>query len=175
MSRQQLQLLRSDNRFAALRPEDLNEDETTSLVDLALQALALRHRPGKKIQSPRDAISYFRLLLAPRRKEVFACLFLDNTHRILAVEELFEGTLTQASVYPREVVLSALRANAAAVLFAHNHPSGDPTPSRCDEKITKVLKDALVLLDIRVLDHIVVGAEGVVSMAENGFDFGGRC
>jgi DNA repair protein RadC len=95
-------------------------------------------------------------------------LFLDTRHRLLRMEELFRGTLTQTSVYPREVVKRALALNAAAVLLAHNHPSGVAEPSRADEYLTQTLKSALALVDVRVLDHLVVGRQGVVSFAERG-------
>ncbi|WP_447832289.1 RadC family protein [Aeromonas salmonicida] len=107
-------------------------------------------------------------LLQAREREVFAALFLDNQHRILAYEELFLGTLSAATVHPREVVKSALQHNAAALMLVHNHPSGHPEPSRADIEITLRLQDALALVDIRTLDHLVVGAEGVVSFAERG-------
>lgn len=107
-------------------------------------------------------------LLQTRDREVFAALFLDNQHRILAYEELFLGTLSVATVYPRDVVKRALHHNAAALILIHNHPSGYPEPSRADIEITLRLQDALALVDIRILDHLVVGTEGVVSLAERG-------
>ena len=107
-------------------------------------------------------------LLQTRDREVFAALFLDNQHRILAYEELFLGTLSAATVYPRDVVKRALHHNAAALMLVHNHPSGYPEPSRTDIEITQRLQSALALVDIRTLDHLVVGAEGVVSLAERG-------
>ena len=107
-------------------------------------------------------------LLQAREREVFAALFLDNQHRILAYEELFLGTLSAATVYPREVVKRALTLNAAALMLVHNHPSGYPEPSRADIEITQRLQSALALVDIRTLDHLVVGTEGVVSLAERG-------
>lgn len=106
--------------------------------------------------------------LQTRDREVFAALFLDNQHRILAYEELFLGTLSAATVYPRDVVKRALHHNAAALMLVHNHPSGYPEPSRADIEITLRLQDALALVDIRILDHLVVGTEGVVSLAERG-------
>ena len=107
-------------------------------------------------------------LLQTRDREVFAALFLDNQHRILAYEELFLGTLSAATVYPRDVVKRALHYNAAALILVHNHPSGYPEPSRADIDITHRLQRALELVDIRTLDHLVVGAKGVVSLAERG-------
>ncbi|MGY3914342.1 RadC family protein [Aeromonas australiensis] len=107
-------------------------------------------------------------LLQSREHEIFAMLFLDNQHRILAYEELFRGTLSSASVYPREAVKRALALNAAALMLVHNHPSGHPEPSRADIEITQRLQSALALVDIRTLDHLVVATEGIVSLAERG-------
>ncbi|HDZ8847243.1 TPA: DNA repair protein RadC [Aeromonas veronii] len=106
--------------------------------------------------------------LQTRDREVFAALFLDNQHRILAYEELFLGTLSAATIYPRDVVKRALPHNAAALMLVHNLPSGYPEPSRADIEITLRLQNALALVDIRILDHLVVGTEGVVSLAERG-------
>ena len=103
-----------------------------------------------------------------REHEIFAVLFLDARHQLLAMEEMFRGTLTQTSVYPREVVKRALERNAAAVMLAHNHPSGVAEPSRADEFLTQTLKTALALVDVRVLDHVIVAAGQSVSMAERG-------
>ena len=111
---------------------------------------------------------YVQLHLAAKGHEVFAVLFLDSQNRLVAMEELFRGTLTQTSVYPREVVLRALHHQAAAVILAHNHPSGHAEPSRADELLTKRLSDALALVDVRVIDHLVVGGNDVVSFAERG-------
>ncbi|MFM4802808.1 RadC family protein [Aeromonas bivalvium] len=108
-------------------------------------------------------------LLQTRDREVFASLFLDNQHRILAYEELFLGTLSAATVYPRDVVKRALHHNAAALMLVHNHPSGHPEPSRADIEITHRLQSALELVDIRLLDHLVVATEGIVSLAERGY------
>jgi DNA repair protein RadC len=107
------------------------------------------------------------LHLGPLEHEVFACLFLDNRHRVIEYQELFRGTIDGASVHPREVVREAMRTNAAAVIFAHNHPSGVAEPSQSDLRITQRLKDALALVDVRVLDHFIVGS-GIVSFAERG-------
>jgi DNA repair protein RadC len=100
--------------------------------------------------------------------EVFSCLFLDNHNRVLAFEELFHGTLTEANVYPREIIKRCLAHNAAKIIFAHNHPSGNPSPSQADHELTATLKDALALMDIRILDHIVIGHNETVSFAELG-------
>jgi DNA repair protein RadC len=118
--------------------------------------------------APQKVKDYLALHLAARPQEVFAAMFLDAQHRLLTMEDLFHGTLTQTSVYPREVVRRALLLNAAAVVLAHNHPSGLAEPSRADELLTATLKHALALVDVRVLDHVVVGRGQVVSMAERG-------
>jgi len=111
---------------------------------------------------------YLRLKLQDRPHEVFVAVFLDAQNRVLAVEELFRGTLTQTSVYPREVVKRALAHNAAALILAHNHPSGIAEPSRSDEALTQVLKQSLALVDVKVLDHFVIGAGAAMSFAERG-------
>ncbi|WP_456372555.1 RadC family protein [Thiolapillus sp.] len=120
------------------------------------------------LTSPDITRQYLQSRLQPYPHEVFACLFLDNRHRVIAFEELFQGTIDGASVYPREVLRRCLQHNAAAVIFAHNHPSGIAEPSKADEAITLRLKDALSLVDIRVLDHIVIGNGHSVSLAERG-------
>lgn len=126
----------------------------------------LRH--GPILESPRAVRQYLRVHYASYEREVFSCLFLDNRHRIISVEEMFQGTIDGASVHPREVVKRALQLNAAAVILAHNHPSGVSEPSQADELITVRLRDALALVDIRVLDHLIVGGSGVTSFAERG-------
>src|SRR5574337_1258740 len=118
--------------------------------------------------SPEAVRDYLRLLLAGEEREIFVVLFLDAQHRLIAAEKLFLGSLTQAPVYPREVVKQALRRNASAVIFAHNHPSGVAEPSRADQSLTDALKNALALVDVRVLDHFVVGDGAAVSLAERG-------
>lgn len=120
------------------------------------------------LTSPRATANYLKARLKGYQREVFACLFLDNRHRVISFEELFFGTIDAASVAPREVVRAALRHNAAAVILAHNHPSGVAEPSRADELLTRRLKEALSLIDVRVLDHIVVGDAETVSLAERG-------
>jgi len=122
---------------------------------------------GDALCSPQQTREYLKAQLRGYPHEVFACLFLDNRNRVIEFKIMFYGTIDGASVYPREVVSMALKKNAAAVIFAHNHPSGVAEPSRADEKITQRLKDALGVVDIRVLDHIIVGDE-VVSFAERG-------
>jgi DNA repair protein RadC len=118
--------------------------------------------------SPGAVKHYLQLHLSAREHEVFAVLFLDVQNRLLAMEELFRGTLTQTSVYPREVVLRALHHQSAAVVLAHNHPSGSVQPSRADEALTQTLKAALALVDVRVLDHVIVAPGDALSMAERG-------
>lgn len=120
------------------------------------------------LSAPQAVRDYLRVHFAGREYESFVVLFVDAQNRLLAVDELFRGTLTQTSVYPREVVKAALRENAAAVIFAHNHPSGVAEPSRADELLTSTLKQALSLVDVRVLDHFIVAGAAVLSFAERG-------
>ncbi|MBP9054476.1 MAG: hypothetical protein KBF94_17795 [Ilumatobacteraceae bacterium] len=131
------------------------------IIQRALSILAQRTRTGSAVTSPEAVRNYLGLLLHGRGHEVFVCLFLDAQHRVIESVELFRGTLTQTSVYPREVVKEALAHNAAAVIFAHNHPSGVSEPSRADELLTQALKSALALIDVRVLDHFVVAGVNV--------------
>jgi DNA repair protein RadC len=114
------------------------------------------------------ALTILREQLAAREHEVFICIFLDNPHRVIAMDEMFRGTIDGASVHPREVVKCALQHNAAAVILAHNHPSGVPEPSRADISLTRRLSEALALIDVRVLDHFIVGGSELVSFAERG-------
>ncbi len=126
----------------------------------------LKHRDA--LSSPSMVRDFLRLLLSGKEYEVFVVLFLDAQNRVIESEELFRGTLTQTSVYPREVVKAALRHNAAAVIFAHNHPSGVAEPSHADQILTQSLKQALALVDVKVLDHFIVAGLGVLSFAERG-------
>ena len=142
--------------------------EIVAVLEIARRALAQEMRRRPLLDMPERVKDYLKLQLAGREHEVFAVLFLDARHQLLAMEEMFRGTLTQTSVYPREVVKRALEMNAAAVMLAHNHPSGVAEPSRADEFLTQTLKSALALVDVRVLDHLVVGRESVVSFAERG-------
>ncbi len=158
----------TEDRFDGLSPSQLNAVERQSLMVLALAMLAEQHRPGDVLGSPDETRKYLRIRLAERKNEVFGCLFLDNRHRIIEVTELFQGTIDGASVHPRIVVQKALELNAAAMLFFHNHPSGVAEPSHADEAITRRLKEALALVDVRVLDHFVVTAGESVSFAERG-------
>lgn len=137
-------------------------------LELARRALKEELSSRDALSSPRAVRDYLRLALAGREHEVFVALLLDAQHRVTASEELFRGTLTQTSVYPREVVKCALRHNAAAVIFAHNHPSGVAEPSHADEILTRSLKAALALVDIQVLDHFIVAGARTMSFAERG-------
>ncbi len=138
------------------------------LVAAARRALSRQFRRGCSLTSPHLVREYLRLSLSAREHEMFCVILADNRHRLLAHVELFRGTLDGASVHPREVVKEALKHNAAAVILAHNHPSGVAEPSQADELITQRLKEALALIDVRVLDHLIVGGEEVLSFAERG-------
>jgi DNA repair protein RadC len=137
-------------------------------LELARRALREELASRDALSSPRAVRDYLRLQLGGREQEVFVVLLLDAQHRVIACEELFQGTLTQTSVYPREVVRCALKHNAAAVIFAHNHPSGVAEPSHADEILTRSLKSALSLVDIQVLDHFIVAGTRTMSFAERG-------
>ena len=137
-------------------------------LELARRALREESTSRSALTSPRAVRDYLRLTLAGRDHEVFVVVLLDAQHRVVASEELFRGTLTQTSVYPREVVKCALKRNAAAVIFAHNHPSGVAEPSHADEILTRSLKSALALVDIQVLDHFIVAGSRTLSFAERG-------
>lgn len=139
-----------------------------AVLEMARRALSEDIRGGDVLRSPASVREYLRLALQGREQEVFLALFLDAQNRVIEPEELFRGTLTQTSVYPREVVKRALHHNAAAVIFAHNHPSGVAEPSRADEVLTQTLKQALALVDVKVLDHFIVGAAALLSFAERG-------
>ena len=139
-----------------------------AVLEMARRALHEEMKMGDALNSPRAVRDYLQLLLRGREQEVFMVVFLDAQHRTLAAEELFHGTLTQTSVYPREVVKRALHYNAAAVVLAHNHPSGVAEPSQSDRMLTDALKQALALVDVRVLDHFIVAGAGCVSFAERG-------
>ncbi|MCP4285746.1 MAG: DNA repair protein RadC [Gammaproteobacteria bacterium] len=156
------------DRFDGFLLSELNDAEKQSLKALALTLLAEQHQRGKTLTSPEETCSYLRLRLAEYKNEVFGCVFLDNRHRIINVAELFHGTIDGASVHPRVVVQQALELNSAALILYHNHPSGVAEPSHADESITRRLKDALALVDVRVLDHFVVTAGESVSFAERG-------
>jgi DNA repair protein RadC len=142
-------------------------DESVIRRALAIMESRLKYH-DPPLNSPQAVRDYLRLRLADREYEVFVVLFLDAQNRLIACEEMFRGTLTQTSVYPREVVKAALKHNAAAVIFAHNHPSGMAEPSRADELLTQTLKQALALVDCKTLDHFIVAGEKTTSFAERG-------
>lgn len=137
-------------------------------VELARRAARETLARGETLTSPDAVRDYLRLTLAALEHELFVVLYLDSQHRLIVADTLFRGTLAQTNVYPREVVKGALHVNAAAVIFAHNHPSGIAEPSRADELLTQSLKSALALIDVRTLDHFVVAGGEVVSFAERG-------
>ena len=142
--------------------------EAQDVLAAAREIMATRMTHGDVLGSPGAVREYLRLLLHGREREVFVVVLLDAQNGVLATEELFSGTLTQTSVYPREVVKTALRHNAAAVIFAHNHPSGIAEPSHADQLLTVNLKQALSLVDIKVLDHFIVAGGTALSFAESG-------
>lgn len=142
--------------------------EIAAVMEMARRALAQQIQAAPVFDAPAKVKDYLALQLGGRTQEVFAVLFLDGQHRLIVLQELFHGSLTQTSVYPREVVKAALAHNAGAVILAHNHPSGVAEPSRADEYLTATLKSALALVDVRVLDHLIVGRGQVVSLAERG-------
>lgn len=139
-----------------------------AVLAMARRALTEEMRQGDALSSPGAVRDYLRLTLDNRPHEVFMGLFLDAQNRVIAEEELFRGSLTQTSVYPREVVKRALHHNAAGIIFAHNHPSGAAEPSRADELLTRALREALALVDVKVLDHFVVAGGQTLSFAERG-------
>ena len=143
-----------------VKPEEIVSTAATILLDELTNREALT--------SPTDVAQFLQLALAQEKNEVFSAIFLNNKHKVLSFETLFTGTIDGAAVYPRVVVQQALACNAAAVIFAHNHPSGCCEPSRADQQITKRLSDALALIDVRVLDHFVVSRSEWVSLAERG-------
>jgi len=139
-----------------------------AVVEMARRALQESIGERDALSSPQAVREFLRLSLAGRAHEIFLVMFLDSQNRLLGSEELFRGTLTQTSVYPREVVKTALRYNAAGVIFAHNHPSGVAEPSRADELLTQTLKQALALVEIKTLDHFIVAGSRTISFAERG-------
>jgi DNA repair protein RadC len=139
-----------------------------AIFEMARRALGEQMKQRDALNSPQQVRDYLCLKLGGLAREVFMVLFLDAQNRVIAQEELFAGTLSQTSVYPREVVKRALHHNAAAVILAHNHPSGVAEPSRADELLTKALKEALTMVDVRILDHFVVAGNVALSFAEQG-------
>jgi DNA repair protein RadC len=147
---------------------DAKYAQMQAVLEMVGRALREKLDRGAALGSPQAVRDYLRLRLHGRDHEVFVGVFLDAQNRVLAVEELFRGTLTQTSVFPREIVKRALHHNAAAAIFAHNHPSGVAEPSRADETLTQTLKHTLALIDVKVLDHFVVGGDAAMSFAERG-------
>ena len=149
--------------------ENLQYASKEAVIEAAIGFLEERSRHyGEALSSPTATRRYLRLRIGEREREVFTVLFLNSQHEVITVEELFQGTIDGAAVYPREVAKSALKHNAAAVILAHNHPSGVVEPSAADRRITERLQQSLGLLDIRVLDHVIVSATGYCSFAEQG-------
>jgi DNA repair protein RadC len=142
--------------------------QLAAVLEMARRCLGEDVRAGSALTSPGAVRDYLRIELGALPHEVFICLWLDAQHRVLKSETLFTGSLTQTSVYPREVVKAALAANAAAVIFAHNHPSGVAQPSQADELLTRNLKEALALVEVKVLDHFIVAGRQTLSFAERG-------
>lgn len=134
----------------------------------AASKITAQRLTGKTLASPAETAQYLILKLSRLEIEEFHAVFLDNRHRVISLEKLFSGTLNGAAVYPREVIKRALKLNAAAIIFAHNHPSGVAEPSQADEQLTQRLRDALALVEVRVLDHIIIGGDSHVSFAERG-------
>jgi len=137
-------------------------------IELARRSIEEGLREKTVLTSPGAVRDYLKLALGSRQHEVFVCVWLDAQHRVTACDEAFRGTLTQTSVYPREIVKAALAKNAAAVIFAHNHPSGAAQPSQADELLTRNLKEALAMVDVKVLDHFIVAGAQTISFAERG-------
>ena len=147
-----------------------NPTSDDALIQTCLKILESRIRkPETYIKNPEDTKNYLKLELSEKEHEVFAVLFLDSQHGVIAYEEMFQGTIDEASVYPREIIKKALKFNAAALIIAHNHPSGNPESSDADITITNRIKDAANLLEIRLLDHIIVGGVDTISLAEQGY------
>jgi len=138
------------------------------IMDMAVKLVEQRFQRGNSLASPNETRSFLKVKMHEFEHEVFGAIFLDSQHTILGFDLMFRGTIDSAAIYPREVVKQALQYNAAAVIFVHNHPSGSPEPSEADKRITRRLVDALTVIDIRVLDHFVVGGAEIVSFAENG-------
>jgi len=147
---------------------DAKYAQVQAVLEMSRRALRETLDRGAALSSPQTVRDYLRLKLQGKAHEIFIAVFLDAQNRALAVEELFRGTLTQTSVFPREIVKRALHYNAAAVIFAHNHPSGVAEPSRADEALTQTLKHTLALVDVKVLDHFVIGGDAAMSFAERG-------
>jgi len=156
------------NRFDSIHGTTLTDSEKSTLIELCLTVLTEKYRPGQVLDNPTKVADLLRLRLADAKNEIFGVIFLTSGHTIIGIDDLFQGTIDGALVYPRVVVQHVLERNAAAVVLFHNHPSGQSEPSQADKKITTRLKEALSLVDVRVLDHLVVGGGDVVSFSERG-------
>ena len=154
--------------LVSVEPSDDDKTITAALAILERRLSSRRDGGGYQFERPEEAMVYCRLKFAAAERELFSVLFLDTRHRLIRCETLSAGSIDSATVHPREVVKAALQHNAAAVVFTHNHPSGNPEPSAADAAITRRLVDALALVDVRVLDHLVVGEHSAVSMAALG-------
>ena len=154
-------------KFTYAEVSEMHEDDVICEA-IGIIESRLRRAPRSVVANPQDAKALVRLKLSELEHEVFAVLFLDQKHALIEYDEMFRGTINGASVYPREVAKAALKHNAAAVLFAHNHPSGDPTPSDADKRITDRLVSVLKVLDVTVVDHLIVGSTKTYSFAETG-------
>jgi DNA repair protein RadC len=161
-------LSQSDQQIQARGLGPAKRARIAAALELARRSLSEELKQKQSLGNPRDSGDYLRARLRHLPYEVFGCLYLDNRHRVLAFEELFRGTVDGASVHPREVVRACLHHNASAVILAHNHPSGVAEPSAADRAITRELRDALQLVGVRVLDHLVIGSDEPVSMAARG-------
>lgn len=153
------------NRFEIMEGFYLTDNQ---IIAMAEEVAASRLIGTDAITSPQEVKTYIKAYLQFKEREHFFVIFLNNQHKVIAHEDMFQGTIDSASVYPREVVKRALQLNAAAIILAHNHPSGDPTPSQADRRITFKIKDALELVDVKVLDHIVVGVADTYVFSEHG-------
>lgn len=157
------------NQLLVKNPQGHYAPATTDQVfEAARDAMQQKFNRGTAFTTPDAVKDYLWIQLASNEHEVFIALFLDNQHRLIACIELFRGTIDQTAVYPREVVKEALRVNASAVIFSHNHPSGSPSPSEADQRLTSRLVETMRTVDIRVLDHIIVAGTETVSFAERG-------
>ena len=146
-----------------------HKDQQDKIIARALRILEERAKYNEQtLGTPTDVKNYLRLKLGEVEHEVFCCVWLDSQHKVIDFEEMFRGTINQTSVYPREVIKAALRRNAAAVIFAHNHPSGLLEPSSADIQLTSTLKKTLDMIDVRTLDHFIIAASGILSFAERG-------
>lgn len=147
---------------------DAKRAQFAAAIELAQRSIGEKLKEGAALTSPGGVRDYLRLALGGRHHEVFVCIWLDAQHRVIKFDEPFRGTLTQTSVYPREIVKMALSINAAAVIFAHNHPSGVAQPSQADELLTGNLREALALVEVKVLDHFIIAGNQAISFAERG-------